>query len=197
MENLLLSLSAECICFLQACLLGAVLGFFFDIFRILRRAFKCSNAVISAQDLLYCFVAGYATFCFLLRYCDGRLRWYVFIGEIIGWVLFRLTLGSLFVAAGTAILTAVVRVVKTLLNVLMRLFKLILSPFVVFWRATKIKVIFILKKCLDNVKKVYHNRKYRLKKRVRILYNHYKPHLRERLRPKRQRGRRRDKAQKA
>lgn len=197
MENLLLSLSAECICFLRACLLGAALGFLFDIFRILRRAFKCSNAVISAQDLLYCFVAGYATFCFLLRFCDGRLRWYVFVGEIIGWVLFRLTLGNLFVAAGTAILTAVVKLVKTLWHVLMRLLKLILSPFVAFWRAIKIKVIFILKKCLENVKKVWHNRKYRLKKRVRLLYNYYKPHLREGLRLKRQRGRRRDKAKKA
>lgn len=179
--SILLPLSAECLSFLRSCLLGVILGVFFDLFRILRRSFKCSGVVIAAQDMFYCFVAGYVTFCFLLKNCDGRLRWFVFCGELIGWVIFRLTLGNLFVALGYGILSALIRLIKFI-------FHIIISPFLILWRVFGVKVKSFIKERFKYVKKVCQNRKFRLKKQAALLYNYYIPHFGGRIRSAKQGG---------
>lgn len=178
---LLLSLSAECQYFLRACLLGAALGVFFDFFRILRRSFGGGTVVVALQDLFYWLIAGYATFSFLLRYCDGRLRWFVFCGELLGWVLFRLTLGGLFVMLGSGALNLIIRLVKAMIKLVIWIIRLLLkvlaAPFVFLYRVFGIRIKTAAVNRVNYVKKVCRNRKFRLKKRVELLYNRYIPHL--------------------
>lgn len=178
---LLLPLSAECQYFLRACLLGAALGVFFDFFRILRRSFGGGTIVICVQDLFYWLVVAYTTFSFSLRYCDGRLRWFVFCGELLGWVLFRMTLGGLFVAFGSGILMLVIRLIKALMSFLLRLLKLMIkiitAPFLLLYRVFGVRIKTAAINRVNHVKKVCRNRKFRLKKRLRLLYNRYIPHL--------------------
>lgn len=189
---LLLSLSAECQYFLRACLLGAALGAFFDFFRILRRSFGGGAIVIGLQDLFYWLVAGYATFSFLLRYCDGRLRWFVFCGELLGWVLFRLTLGGWFVMLGSGILKLIIRlitgvvglviklitgIVSLIIRLLRLLIKALAAPFVFLYRVFGIPLKTAAVNRVNHVKKVCRNRKFRLKKRIGLLYNRYIPHF--------------------
>ncbi len=176
---LLLSLSAECQYFLRACLLGAALGVFFDFFRILRRSFGSGAVLICLQDLFFWLVVGYATFSFLLRYCDGRLRWFVFCGELLGWVLFRLTLSGWFVALGSGILTLILRLIAGLIKLIIGLgrliFKLLTAPFVFLYRVFGVRLKTAAFNRVNHLKKVCHNRKFRLKKRVKLLYNCYIP----------------------
>ncbi len=178
---LLLTLSAECQYFLRACLLGAALGVFFDFFRILRRSFGGGTILICLQDLFYWLVVGYVTFSFLLRYCDGRLRWFVFFGELLGWILFRLTLGGWFVAFGSAVLTLIIRLVTGIFKLLLRLIRLLIkaitAPFLFLYRVfgTRIKTAAVNR--VNHVKKVCRNRKFRLKKQLKLLYNRYIPHF--------------------
>ncbi len=178
---LLLSLSAECQYFLRACLLGAALGVFFDFFRILRRSFGGGTVVVALQDLFYWLVVGYATFSFLLRYCDGRLRWFVFCGELLGWTLFRLTLGGLFVALGSGALNLIIRLVTGMIRLIIwiirLLFKVLAAPFVFLYRVFGIRIKTAAVNRVNHVKKVCRNRKFRLKKRVELLYNCYIPHF--------------------
>ncbi|HWP50893.1 MAG TPA: spore cortex biosynthesis protein YabQ [Clostridia bacterium] len=189
---LLLSLSAECQYFLRACLLGAALGVFFDIFRILRRSFGGGTVVVCLQDLFFWLVVGYTTFSFLLRYCDGRLRWFVFCGELIGWVLFRLVLGSWFVALGSGILDLIIRlvtgIIKLVLRVIRLLIKTLIAPFLILFRVLGVRIKTAAVNRVNHVKKVCRNRKFRLKKQVGLLYNRYIPHLGGRLHRSKQGG---------
>lgn len=176
---LLLSLSAECQYFLRACLLGAALGIFFDFFRILRRSFGGSTVVVCLQDLLYWLVVGYATFSFLLRYCNGQLRWFIFCGELFGWVIFRLTLGGWFVVLGSGILNFIIRLVTGIIGLVLRLVrfltKVISAPFLLLYRVFGIRIKNMAQNRVIHVKKVCHNRKLCLKKQVKLLYNCYVP----------------------
>lgn len=178
---LLLSLSAECQYFLRACLLGAALGVFFDFFKILRRSFGGGMVVVCLQDLFYWLVVGYATFSFLLRYCDGRLRWFVFCGELLGWGLFRLTLGGLFVALGSGFLNLIMRLVTGIIKWVIRFVRFLartfIAPFLLLYRVFGVRIKTSAINRVNRVKKVCRNRKFRLKKQVKLLYNRYVPHI--------------------
>lgn len=189
---LLLSLSAECQYFLRACLLGAALGIFFDFFRILRRSFGGGTGIICLQDLFYWLVVGYATFSFLLRYCDGKLRWFVFCGELLGWVLFRLTLSGWFVALGSGVLNLMIRLVTRIVGLTLwfirLLVKVVLAPFLFLYRVFGIRIKNAAVNRVNLVKKVCRNRKFRLKKQVKLLYNRYIPQFGGRLHRSKQGG---------
>ena len=80
--------ASQVVFFLQSMLLGAALGVFYDVFRILRLAFPKGKVVIFFQDLLFFCTAAVATFVFLEYAQSGEIRLFIFIGEILGFVLY-------------------------------------------------------------------------------------------------------------
>ena len=83
----------ETIVFLTAVLHGAVLAFFYDLLRALRRVFPHSLTVISAEDFLFWIAAGFLTFCLLFQETNGVIRCYVAVGAALG-VIFYLNVPS-------------------------------------------------------------------------------------------------------
>ena len=81
--------------FLRAIAVGAGIMACYDVFRMLRTAFRTADAVVFWEDIVFFAAAGMATWFYLLESCRGELRGFVMVGELLGGVLYFLTLGSL------------------------------------------------------------------------------------------------------
>lgn len=80
---------------IYSCVLGIILGFAYDIFRILRMIVNSKNISIFIQDILYFIISGIITFWFVLYFNSGDSRFYILAGEAIGWIVYHLTIGDL------------------------------------------------------------------------------------------------------
>ncbi len=103
--------------FLEACLLGFLLGACYDVFRILRMAFPNGRVLIFLEDVLYFALAAVASFSFIVLANGGLLRAFVLIGELLGTILYFFTLSLLIMGAARQIL----RVVHAILRFIYRL----------------------------------------------------------------------------
>ena len=83
--------------FLVFSLTGIVIGILFDFFRILRRSIKTSNIVTYIQDILFWILAGIIVLYSIWYFNNGELRTYVFLGLIIGVLIYMTTLSNIIV----------------------------------------------------------------------------------------------------
>ncbi|MCL1924976.1 MAG: spore cortex biosynthesis protein YabQ [Defluviitaleaceae bacterium] len=70
--------------FLFTIAIGAIIGFLFDITRILRRVFKHKNWVVYLEDSLLWIVTLLIVLYFVFNFADGRIRFFYFWGFTIG-----------------------------------------------------------------------------------------------------------------
>lgn len=157
-------LSNQTLAFLHACLLGAAMGVFYDVFRILRIAIPTRKGVVFAQDVVFFLLCAVATFLFLLSEIDGVVRVFLFIGELLGAVLYYFTLGQLVMKVSKTI----IEVVKAILRFIVRY---LLAP---IWRLIYTVVAILLRpfQLLGQImKKSLQRLKFRLKVRRILLYN--------------------------
>jgi spore cortex biosynthesis protein YabQ len=112
------SVHEQLMLFLLSCICGGVVGVFYDIFRTLRIIFPHNTLLVVIEDII--FMCGYAFFIsvFSVTAARGEMRVYYIFGNIIGFVVYILTLG--------AVVTAVM---KKLFMLVGGLFSIILCPF--------------------------------------------------------------------
>ena len=112
------TVSEELVLFGLSCLAGAVIGIFYDIFRVIRIVFPHNDILILIEDII--FLVGYAVFfmAFSSVSVRGELRGYYILGNIIGFVIYFFTVG-----------TAVTGAVRKLFLLLKRIFMFFTSPF--------------------------------------------------------------------
>lgn len=149
------------ISFLFAVGVGAVLCLIYDFFRILRIGFRSKTATVLVQDLLFALLAALITFSLLLLRCNGRLRMYVFAGELFGFLFCRFTVSRIlmFVSGG------VIRVVKRFINWLKKsvimpiftFFSRLVSRFLKMFDNVLKKVTDLSKKALQPIKGLLYN----------------------------------------
>lgn len=88
--------SDQAVTFLWSIVLGALLCLFYDIFRAKRVTVKSGALVVALQDIFFWFVSAVITFIFLLSRTNGQLRFFVFVGMIIGFFICRFTVSRLW-----------------------------------------------------------------------------------------------------
>lgn len=143
--------------FLYAILAGAVAAFFYDILRIKRRAIKTGVIIISLEDIIYWLAA--AIFLFLTVYSSnsGEMRGFIFIGNIIGVMLYEALLSSLIIASSVMIINAVKIVLKFIWRILsypiVLIYKMVSVPVRFICRHLYALLRFIAKKLTGSVKK--------------------------------------------
>lgn len=71
--------------------LGAVLGVFYDLLRAIRTHFRLKRWGTGLLDVLFSIVGTACFLLLMLRGTDGRLRFYLPLGLIIGFFLYRET----------------------------------------------------------------------------------------------------------
>lgn len=101
--------------FLRAIAVGAGIMACYDVFRMLRTAFRTPDGVVFLEDILFFAAAGMATWFYLLESCRGELRGFVMVGEALGGLLYFLTLGSLVMKIARPVIHFIQRVLEAVL----------------------------------------------------------------------------------
>ncbi|MBQ8906022.1 MAG: spore cortex biosynthesis protein YabQ [Ruminococcus sp.] len=89
------SVSEQTELFWISCLCGPVIGVVFDCFRALRAIFPHNRLLVALEDCL--FFSLYAVFllCFSLTMARGELRWFYIAGNLLGFLVYYLTVGRI------------------------------------------------------------------------------------------------------
>ena len=74
---------------------GILIGFLFDIFRILRKSFKTPNIVTYIEDVIFWVVSALIVMYSLFVFNNGEFRAYIFIGILLGAVIYMLFFSSM------------------------------------------------------------------------------------------------------
>ncbi len=80
--------------FLLSILLGAALSLLFDVIRVVNAVLKDNLRRVFFEDIFYFIISAVVTFIYILIVNMGEIRIYIIVGEIIGWVLYRFTIGN-------------------------------------------------------------------------------------------------------
>ena len=74
--------------FALCCLCGIVIAMVFDTFRISRRIVRTGILVTCIEDLLFWLAATVILFALSLKFNNGEIRWYMFVGIALGAVVY-------------------------------------------------------------------------------------------------------------
>ena len=134
---------------------GVIIGIIFDVFRILRKSFKTPDIVTYIEDVLFwiitCILFAYTIF----TYNNGEIRLYIFIGALIGILIYILTISKYFIKFCVKIINIIKKVIKKFvvypLKIILKILrKLVFKPIIFFY-------INIKKSIKDIIKKLYKN----------------------------------------
>ena len=119
--------------FLVFSLTGVVIGILFDLFRILRRTIKTSNIITYIEDVLFWILTGLLILYNIWFFNNGEIRIFMFLGVILGVLIYMSTLSNIIIKVFTKILQTIIKVLelpfKTLKNIFKKIITLILPIF--------------------------------------------------------------------
>ncbi len=119
---------------------GVIIGIIFDIFRILRKSFKTPDIITYIEDILFwiitCVLFAYTIF----TYNNGEIRLYIFIGALVGILMYILTISRYFIKFCVKIIEIIKKVIKKFvvypLKIILKILrKLVFKP--IFFRIYK------------------------------------------------------------
>jgi len=126
-----ISMTEHGIVFLFSCIVGASLGAFYDVFRIIRIAFNSKWLSIFFQDLIFCIFSAVSIILLIFYTNSGTVRWFSLLGCFMCFVLYHLTVGRLIMFVSKKIIDFIRKVLRFL-------YKITIIPL-------KMLVLFILK----------------------------------------------------
>ena len=89
------TLSDQTTYFLFSLLMGAALAVVYDLVRAVRMTLKASGVHVMISDIVFFTLCGVATSLFALPFNKGDVRGFIIFGEAVGFLAYRLTLGSI------------------------------------------------------------------------------------------------------
>lgn len=113
------SLSEQTLYFLYSIVFGLILGALYDFSKLLRYKSKRLSVTVSV-DVLFFLLCAFMSVMFSLPFNDGTVRLFNIFGEIIGFVVFRLTAGCVT----SKICIRICRVIKALFNLCAKFLKI-------------------------------------------------------------------------
>ncbi len=146
--------------FLYALGFGFLLGILYDVFRTLRMIISGSKGFVFFMDVLYFTVCTFLIFCFILVVDSGRIRAYVALGIILGWVVYYFSFGAIAMRVSSA----VTRFFRNAFSALFKPFEHLIKEFL---KKTRKIAVF----CKKNIRKSDKKAKFNLQKYRGIVYN--------------------------
>lgn len=116
------NISSQIQVFLYSVGFGFILGFFYDLFRIIRVALIRTNKAVTAQDILYFLLSAVITFMYLLVINNGKMRFNILLALFFGFTAYYFTLGRF-------VLSLVVFTAKKFKHYIISLAKLLTTPY--------------------------------------------------------------------
>lgn len=157
MTEMNLPLEAQIRGFLLAVIMGVVLGAIYDAARVYRLLMRPPRRQIFFLDTAVVVLCAFLTFLTALAASSGVLRFYLFLGEGIGWCAYAVTLGRVTVRLTKAVLWLLERILFRPLRRLAAWCKGILRR--IYGRADSLR------------KKIREQRKKALKPPRKVVYN--------------------------
>lgn len=130
--------------FLVFSLTGVAIGILFDFFRILRRTIKTNNIVTYIEDVLFWILTGLLILYNIWFFNNGEIRIYMFLGIILGVLIYMSTLSNILIKIFSKILQTIIKVLELPFKTIISIFNKII---------TAIQLIFI------NITKKFTNKK--------------------------------------
>lgn len=90
-----LTFAQQSTAFLWSIILGIALGVVYGVFRFIRTALDFRKAATVISDIIYMLTVFSAIFFFSIAYLMGYIRVYVFIGAVVGFLAYRVSIGQL------------------------------------------------------------------------------------------------------
>ena len=107
-------------------ILGIIISFIFDIFRILRKKFKTSNFITYIEDILFWILTGILILYSIWFFNNGEIRIFIFLGIIVGILLYIFTLSNIIVKIFSTIFSYIIRILiipfKTMYSIISKIF---------------------------------------------------------------------------
>lgn len=119
--------------FLVFSLTGVAIGVLFDIFRILRKSIKTPNIIIYIEDILFWILAGLLILYNIWYFNDGEIRVYMFLGIIIGLLLYMSTLSNIIIKIFSKILQTIIKVLEIPFKTIIAIFRKIITTIAPFF----------------------------------------------------------------
>ncbi len=113
---------------------GMAICIFYDVFRVLRKTIKTSNIVTYIEDVVFWIVVCTFLIWLIFKVSFGELRSYIFIGLILGGIIYLLTFSKYFIIINVKILTILKNI---LLKIFTPILKFIRKPIIFFYIKTK------------------------------------------------------------
>lgn len=113
--------------FLVFSLTGVAIGILFDFFRILRRSFKTINIITYIEDVLFWVLTGILILYNIWYFNNGEIRIFLFLGIILGTLIYMLTLSNIIITIFTKILRLIITVLKVPINTVIVIFRKIFT----------------------------------------------------------------------
>lgn len=106
---------------------GVLTGVIFDVFRAFRKQYNSSVGFVAVQDIFFWIITAGIIFGLLLKYNFGQPRFFIFVGIVLGGILYHTTVSKYIVIFFAKIFYCVLAVLRLLLKILLIPIK-ILSP---------------------------------------------------------------------
>ena len=112
-----LSMTEQGIVFLFSCIVGGLLGAFYDVFRIIRIAFNSKWLSVFFQDLIFCVFSAFSIILLVFYTNSGTIRWFALLGCFMCFVLYHLTIGRFIMFVSKKIIDFIRKVLRFLYNI--------------------------------------------------------------------------------
>ncbi len=116
-------------CLLVFAITGIAIGILFDVFRILRKSFKTTDWITYIQDILFWILAGAIILFSIFQFNNGEIRSYVFLGIILGVILYMLTISKFIIRSSVFIIKWLKKIISYPIHLFENILrKLIIKP---------------------------------------------------------------------
>jgi len=132
--------------------IGLIIGFWFDIFRSIRKSLRFSDIIVCFQDIFFLLICGLIIFRGVIVINDGNLRFYIGIAIFLGIIIYSLTLSNTCVI----IMTIFFNLIKKFLKLIWKIFSFPID--LIKNINLKIKCKFVFKKKNENKEEVSENK---------------------------------------
>ena len=122
--------------FLVFSMTGVAIGILFDFFRILRRSIKTSNFITYIEDVLFWILTGLLVLYNIWYFNNGEIRIYMFLGIIMGVLIYMSTLSNILIKIFSKILQTIIKVIELPIKTIITFFSKIFTTIYTF--STKI-----------------------------------------------------------
>ena len=129
------TVSNQAFIFLYSIMGGILIAFIYDIFRIKRKAIRTTTLLVCIEDFLFWIIVALVMFGTLYYSNQGELRGYIFLGTVLGVILYVITLSRLVITVSLAVLNFSGKCFRLI-------FKLLFFPFKIIFIVFRVPVLF-------------------------------------------------------